>query len=427
MTVSVSSQLGKPTFATRRWSYRSLENEALRNEVINRLFIDIFGYQLWLGAFARNNFERLENVLGAVAFLGFGIAVPILVQKKLARLYEKYLAKRFKIKSPKGLLNTPFEQLDKAAITKLPEQRAFAKQWGVGTKRVMPLRHWVLAAKLAIIGVDMLFLMSQNLFYVWGRNALTEHLSKKQGFSGEFNVAVDTQLTKNNQGYQKNKKLMQKLSGISWGVGVFGLPALILGALHSKKTTGVMKALKKLTKAFNYHNTIYMSRWVMFWSTLFGFNIMTILGARSPNERREAITKAIMLDLLFYVGDTVFAGMAGKYFQNKYKEQLQGIRLYKKGWLGTPLERPLHQINADPKLKRLSKAARLVTEKTLDKLARWNFRIGIVTTSLLLGVGTILANNAFTRKRLRAQQAKMAEKALPLFQAPLADLRPRSW
>jgi hypothetical protein len=371
---------------------------------------------MWI--FARNGSERLEKMLDGAFFLGLGLAVPILFQRALAKVYQNVLVKQFSL--PKGVtpLQTNFEHLD---VAKLHPHSAhvdqLAKTWGVEAANVPKLAQWVRNAKLLIIGVDLLFLMTQNIAYYWTRNKMTEKLSKKEGFSGEFNTATDLQLQENNAYYQRSKARLKKFSSAAWLMGVAGLPLLMLAALTSKGTTGVMGGLKKMLPFFNYHKTIYMSKWVMFWSTFFGYNLMGFLSARSPNEKREHLTKAVMLDVLFYVGDSVFSGLNGWWLQHrsKHKEAVKGVALlYKRGWLGIPIERSLEAIREDAAYQRLA-SHNPELAATVETLARRNFRVGLVATSLLLGVGTTVLNNIYTHSKLIAQQNQLAQRWLPLF------------
>ncbi len=395
-----------------------MEDEALKNQVVNRGVIDIFGYQLPMWIFARNGSERLEKILDGAFFLGLGLAIPILLQRTLAKVYQNVLVKQFAL--PKGVtpLQTNFEQLDVAKL--LPHSDhvdQLAKAWGVKAGKVPKLAQWVRNAKLLIIGVDLLFLMSQNMAYYWTRNKMTEKLSKKEGFSGEFNSVTDLQLQENSAYYQRSKARLKKFSSAAWLTGFAGLPLLMLAALTTKQTTGVMGGLKKMLPFFNYHKTIYMSKWVMFWSTFFGYNLMGLLSARSPNEKREHLTKAVMLDVLFYLGDSVFSGLNGWWLQHrsKHKEAVKGVALYQRGWLGIPIERSLEAIREDAAYQRLA-THNPELRATVEQLARRNFRVGLVTTSLLLGVGTTVLNNVYTHAKLITQQNQLAQRWLPLFQ-----------
>jgi len=386
--------------------FRRLEDEALHNQVVNRGAIDIFGYQLPMWIFARNGSERLEKMLDGACFLGFGLAIPIVLQKALAKVYQSQLIKKFQL--PQGVtpLQTAFEQLDVAKLQpKSAHVSQLAKTWGVEAAKVPKLAQWVRNAKLLIVGVDLLFLMTQNISYPFLRNAMTEKLSKKEGFSGEFNTVTDLQLQENSAYYKQSKERLKKYSTAAWITGVAGL--------------------KKMLPLVNYHNTIYMSKWVMFWSTFFGYNLMGYLSARSPNEKREHVSKAILLDVLFYVGDSVFSGLNGWWLQHrsKHKAAIQGVDLYQRGWLGIPIERSLEAIREDAAYQRLVTKSPHVAA-TVEQLARRNFRVGLVSTSLLLGVGTTVLNNVYTHAKLLAQQRELAQRWFPLFQRS-PSLRPR--
>lgn len=83
----------------------------------------------------------------------------------------------------------------------------------------------------------------------------------------------------------------------------------------SKATSFAIKA-KNILKRLNYHNVVYMSKWVMLWHGLFHWNLPGILSARDKQERREHILLSLSFDLFWALGDDIFAGYMGKFLCN---------------------------------------------------------------------------------------------------------------
>lgn len=59
-----------------------------------------------------------------------------------------------------------------------------------------------------------------------------------------------------------------------------------------------------------------------------------------------------------------------------------------------------------------------------ERLSRINFRIGILSTTVFLGIGTTLANNWFTNKKLLAEQQQLASKPSSSALAPFQGMPP---
>ncbi|HEY9686025.1 MAG TPA: hypothetical protein V6C52_03525 [Coleofasciculaceae cyanobacterium] len=394
----------------------------MKNEVMNREAIDWLGYEPWVILFARNKFEKLERFLDGFAWLTIGIILPVLVQKPFKTWYTGRLQKQFPCKNPE-LLATSLKDLERSAWATTEGKRALAEKLGLEARHIeqhLPaLVNKIIKARLAMLTIDLALMASKGVLFFWGRNALTEHLSHKPGFSGEFNVATQEQLATNTQDYQENKAKNKRLTATIAVFSVISLPLILLGLLKSPAEAGkgVIGKLKKLLPAFDAYKAVYVSKWVIFWDSFFNWNLGGFLAARSANEKREQVVRSVVFDSLCFVGDAILAGFAGKCFQNsaKYREKLQGLQLYKRGLLGIPVERKLEEVLADARSKGLSSEALQITEK----LGRWNFRIGILSTSLLLGIGMTQINNWYTNKKLLAQKRVLMEKNNHLYQTPM--------
>lgn len=255
-------------------------------------------------------------MLDTFAWFGIAIGLPLLIQRPLSNIYHRMLKKRFNLFGDANPLTTSFKTL--AVARNQPKaQNKLKKSWGLSnSKNLHTLGKWVLGAKLAIMTVVLFFMAAKNEIYFWGRNWLTKKTTKRDGFSGEFNQVSNSIVENNTKEYQANKKTRQALSMASSITSVIGLPLIVLAAVKSKKPLGkgLLGRLKKLLPAVDYHDTIYMSRWVMFWSNLLTFNTVGYLAARSNNEKREHVVKSVILDVMWFVGDAVFAGLAGQHF-----------------------------------------------------------------------------------------------------------------
>ncbi len=110
-------------------------------------------------------------------------------------------------------------------------------------------------------------------------------------------------------------------------LSIVGLPLLILGLLKSRKSQGLMGPLKKMLPYFNYADTIFMSKWIFLWYSLFNYVLGGVLSARDSNERREHLVKAITLDSFFVIGDNIASGLGALVIQSLFKHRLEGVSL----------------------------------------------------------------------------------------------------
>ncbi len=384
-----------------------------QNELLNRFVIDTLGYSSWSVIIARNDYERMENGLDWAGWLLAGLALPYVIERGVNRWAQNRLHKKHKhlgvlkkVKNRNTLLSMPYQWLD-ATSSKLKTMTG-KESLQYGVKNLAKLTPKVLQAalmgKLLMMWIDLLLLAGKNQGYAWVKNWMTEKLSGKKGFSGEFNYANQAYLDKQTQAYQTSK---QRRKAWSFGIGFGGallFPLLMLGVLKSKKATGVMGALKKKVKAFNYSDAIFMSKWVLLVSNLTNWAPATILSSRDKHERREKITKMIAFDTLFFLGDDFIAGIAAKVLQGKKKLDTNIVRTGK--WLKLPRAVPLDEVFRAVGKDKANKAY---------KLARKSFWIGILGTAAALGVTMPLLNFWYTKKKVMAEQAAFNISELPLY------------
>jgi hypothetical protein len=371
------------------YSLPAIEGEVARNQVLSRVAIEGLGFTPWRMALARNPYERFEAFMDTFVWWVVGMGLPILIQAPLSRWYDKRIAKKYNLANP-SLLKVGLEKLDRSYLAQASIRIAITKELGIKQVKYLPkVVNALILGKLLMIFIDLACMSAKQQLYFWGRNALTASLAKKKGFSGEFNIATSHQLAANAKAIESSEQTRKKISKMSGLMYPLILPLVLLGLMKSKAKIGqgVLGALKKMIPHFNYHNTIYMSKWVVFWNCLLGWNLTGFLAARDKHEQREQLTRCAVVDFFYFIGDDIFAGIAGKIFQNRY---------------GIPIGRNLDNIVADAQ-----KTGQKRVLEIANRLGRWNFRIGLFTTAMFLGVGITLVNNWFTQRKVLEEQAKM--------------------
>lgn len=386
----------------------------------NRLAIETLGYYSWSAALSRSKFELMEIGLDWLGWAVVGVALPLTLGKWMKGKAQSKILKACgnslpSLKDKKlTMLEVPFEFLDQSKSMKTDIVNADPIAKGLGFKDVSHLQgtlsrnpklveliqNW----KVGILGLDLFLFAIKGQLYNWGSKWLTEKLSGKKGFSGEFNQASDEYLKKKSNSFDlaKNKR---KIFSFVWGFGgALALPLLMMKALKSpgKLGTGFLGRFKKLMPYFNYVDGIYMSKWVILWHNIFNFATPTILSARDPHELREKATKMLAFDIFYFFGDDWFTGAMAKFLQNRpgFKKQLGGIKLIRdqKGILGRPVAFRLNEM-----YKKLGGNANHIAYK----LSRWSFLFGFAMTTLFLGIGSNLANNLYTQKKVKEEMSAL--------------------
>lgn len=384
-----------------RFSFANIEAEIARNEVLSRITIESIGFTPWRMALGRNKYERIEAFMDTAVWFLVGFALPLAIQAPVAKYVNNKLAKQFKLLN-KTPLDIGLQHLEASQLTRLASKQQLAKKLGLRTLSKLPtLVKTIAMLKIGMIFLDLAFMSAKQFTYFWGRNKFTEWYSHKKGFSGEFNIASKKQLENNAKAIENSKSIRNRISAASGLIYPIVLPLLLWAGVRSKAGLGkgLVGKLKTMLPAFNYHRSIYMTKWVVMWNCIFGWNLIGLMSARDKHERREHLIRCAVVDFFYFMGDDFFAGLAGKYFQQKYKRQLGGIKLYKT-FAGLPVGKGLDELRDEA-----AKVGRKSVIKIVDNLARWNFRIGILSTALFLGIGITAANNWFTKKKLLAEQS----------------------
>lgn len=392
-----------PNYCSPRFCRGSLVNrfevEIERNQMLSRVAVEILGQAAWRVAFSRNKYEAFEAFMDSFSWLAFGLALPTLILLPITKRLNVNLAKAFKTGN-KALLNIPLQMLDKTFLSKAANRQQFMKLAGLqSSKNVGVLAEKLQKYKMGILFVDLAFFSLKNQLYFWGRNAFTEWWSHKKGFSGEFNLTNQQQREQNAAKFDTSAAKRKRISNTLGMITPFVLPALLLTAMRTKSATGIGGILKKALPLFNYHHAIYMSKWILLYNSLFNKQLTGVLASRDKHEVRETLIRAAVIDFFYYFGDDIFAGLAAKYFQNKYQKQLKNIKLYRTGILNLPIRKKM-----DLMLEEVAKQNNPRLTKLVNQLGRIQFRVGLLSTALMLGIGLTLANNWFTRQKLLREQ-----------------------
>lgn len=390
-----------------------------QNQVMSRSFIEIFGYAIWNVLFARNNWERLERASDSVSWLAVGVAVPVVVGNAMVRGFTNTLKKRF----PKAFIpgavhkpvHLPFQWL---------EQGDFAKRWAPQALNKLPLAQYGLKTLpramaqallkqklLGIMMMDALVIWTQANAFAWGRNLMTEKLSKQKGFSGVFTEASEAYRQKEAERYEAQKAKRLKVSMLMSLAASVGFPLGLYGLLSHRAKPGsasVMGKLKAMTTQvipkLNYNNAVFISKYALLWYCIWTYNVSMLAAARDKNEFRENLTKALCLDFFYFIGDDYIAGHLAKHLQNRYKKPLKGFKLLHKGkgLFGNPEAKGFHEL-----LLAANKMKDPVQKALVKRFGMMTLLSGLAGTALCLGISMTLLTQWYTRQKLRQEEERI--------------------
>ena len=283
-------------------------------------------------------------------------------------------------------LNLPWECLDAHGSPPDPQKLAHtATAIGVKSKEHLAallknpaFTDKARAIKLGILGADLLFNVLNGQATFWGRNLLTRKVSGNAGFSGEFDYTSDAYREDQSKAYEQSK---MKRWASSLAIAFFGaaaLPLMIHQTLKSQGKNVVSRFLKQHIKAYNYTNTIFMSKWVIAWGTLTGYVLTGATAARDGHELREHLTKMAALMFFFFASDDIVSGLGGQWLERKKELQATGVQITKPGkWWpkAIPLQDLLETVGGD-------------TNHVAYKLARKNYWASLLFAVAAVGVTT---------------------------------------
>ena len=396
------------------------------NKMANREIIEA-AYLTSDSLAARNKFELREKFLDHGFWIVFAVLIPVVLGSILTRHLSAGFSEFGIVRPPVspipkdlhaiqklGLwlerlgnyspLQLPFEALESNGNFHQQDPALFqhmAQNIGVEESKLQGLlkdkafQNKAIFGKLLILTTDLALMAFNGQAKLWFKNVLTAKTSGKQGYSGLFNYATKKYLQKDSDDYEKNKKKRLIISLSLAATSIVGLPLIMWGLLKSPNT-GIFKTLKKLIPAFNYSDTIFMSKWTFLWYSTFNYVLAGALSARGKNERREHLTKALTLDFFFVIGDAIVSAAGAALMQKFWKDKLGGVKLLKQGGI-FPVVKSLKEM--------LLEVGR---DHHAFKLLEKNYWLGLFATSFLLALSIPIMNNIYTKKKVLREQAEQA-------------------
>lgn len=368
---------------------------------------------------ARNKYERIEKALDVGSWLVVGATLPILLGQVFNKaLVPQLLLKPNQLPAQATPLHLPWQWVDDAqrnawqAAPKAQQEALSTALQQQGLRDLADLTPAVTqrlrALKLGVLTLDMVLMATKGQGYFWGKNWLTEKLSGKKGFSGEFNYATNDTLQRNSKAYEQDHR-RRLLTSVAIGYGsALALPTLIYTLLKSpvQSGKGVVGQLKRAMHAgFNHTDGIYMSKWILSWHTLFNWNIPALLSSRDKHERRETLVKTSTALFLYTLGDDLTTGLLAKHL-NRLSLKKAGVSILSStpGLLGLPRLRPLHELLATHGPQSLP-----------YKLGVFNFWGGVVGACAAINTVLPLLNNYYTHQQVmkEQQQATLRQQPTP--------------
>lgn len=413
---------GKPSWDSSKAS-EPLPVMLSRNQVLNRVFLDVFGWGGPAILTARNRYERIEKLLDVGSWLMVGVGTPILLGQLFNRwVVPHYLLKPFKLSNQATPLHLPWAWVDETG--KKPLSQLTPHDVEILTSALKCPKKQALAAltpqmmarlrglKLSVLTMDMLLMATKGQGYYWGKNWLTEKISGKKGFSGEFNYATEKTLSQNNKTYQAQQKRLLTASLLIGYGSALALP-LMIGALLKTPVTsgkGVLGTLKNIVHTgFNHTEGIFMSKWILSWHTLFNWNIPALLSSRDKHERREALVKTSTALFLYTLGDDFMTGMFAHGF-NRWSIKRSGVPILasEPGVFGLPRLRPLKEL-----------MTQYGKHSVPYRLGVLNFWVSIFGACAAINTVLPLLNNYYTRRKVIHEQQLQGLKADTLGLKPI--------
>ncbi len=190
------------------------------NNVLSRSILDLLGYYPGALAVSRNKYERLEYGLNAALWFGLGVFAPVGVERWMSRKASKKIRQQFNLPEPPKPISPQkgsgffkkilfkIQQLDKHSPLQLPfgvltpesnlgkykrqiQQVAESLDMNPGNLieklKGAEFKKQILKGKFRILMTDLMLFATAGQLTFWGKNWMTEKLSKRKGFSGAFN------------------------------------------------------------------------------------------------------------------------------------------------------------------------------------------------------------------------------------------------
>lgn len=409
------------------------------NQVVNRSFIELFGYMPPNIVLGRNLYERFERFWDSAIYLLLGIFGPIAIEKALNKkreqaFFDEHKLKHFFNKTPtefapsgkrwyhkandyisnlgrRSPLRVRWEWLRPETVKNLPSDiiGPLVREVGFKSKDKFyefinnpAIKKKLFKYKSQIVWLDLAMLTGMNLISMWGKNAITKLWSGKKGFSGTFNYTSANYQEQASKSYEDNK-MKRFLRSLAVAVGLtVSLPPIIRYSVKGK-SRAAKGLMNTITKPFlNYSNAIFMSKYMVVWGGFLSWIIVGALAARDKNELREHLTKTTTVLVAYTFLDDLISGLAALKLQKKAKAE--GVTVSEQGFLGLPkalsLSRVLEQVGS--------------AKHHLYKGARANMWMGMIGAAAFTGATATLVNNWYTKKKVLAEQAALIKPYLRL-------------
>jgi hypothetical protein len=388
-----------------------------RNQVYSRGFLDAFGWGGGGIVLAQSKEQRIERALDLGSWWVIGLGTPWLMEKVYCKHFNQSIQKELgKYLTPLdgskiSPLQVPLDLLDKA--THQTARRAFTEQKDFGAKFATmglksihaledsALRAKIRKGKLMLMFIDLAMMASKGQIYYWGKNALTQKLSGKSGYSAEFDYTTEEYRKKNSAFYEKTKKARAIASTtIGYGSAV-ALPLLLYKLLKHETPSGaagLVGQAKRLIPAFNYTDTVFMSKWVECWHNQFNWMLPSLLSARTTTELVGNGARTNLINFFFFLGDDIMRGGANALSEKFEKKGLEGSLFHEDKKLFGTFRRPrsLYEVYRDHG-----------EDSQIYKVAKRNMWASLGVNAAILSVIAPLVENVMTRKHALADQQKL--------------------
>lgn len=305
------------------------------NILLNKGITDIGGFVIPQAIMSNNKDESIERVFKSLLYFIFTFVSPFL----LLPLVNKYALKSNKIidnlsGEQKKILEVPKKYLTCGTDKMLEGIKKTAKNLFGDENKFNPtlekfsdkeeLRRKLINAHSKILFADFLVTNVLVASIPWLGNALTKYRTKRSGYSGTYKMADEEFTKKAAQEHDKTKKLRQSAT-----VALALLPSLTVpfalrkGMLNGAESSNrIFKWFNKNASAFDYKNSIYMSRLTGLIMWLTGDYWPYQLACRDKYEYRDTVIRGTSIGLVFWGGDLFLKNLFSKISDKVFKTNL---------------------------------------------------------------------------------------------------------
>ena len=186
------------------------------------------------------------------------------------------------------------------------------------------LRQKLINAYSEVLFADFLATNVMVASIPWLGNALTKYRTKRSGYSGTYKMADEDFTKKAALEHDKTKKLRQSATAALALLPSLTVPfALKKGMLKgSGSSNKIFKWFNKNASAFDYKNSIYMSRLTGLIMWLTGDYFPYQLACRDKYEYRDTVIRGTSIGLVFWGGDLFLKNVFSKFSDKVFKTNL---------------------------------------------------------------------------------------------------------